>query len=167
MTSPLSTNHRIHGIYSVLPISDEYQACKEKEREPGPQQWLSLNWDQRWYQPSGGDCEISAFSSRYRAQAILLPRRAFAIILWLSPRHAVACRCLICSLMAAEVIPPPYVITAHDKRGLIVVTGAAVLAFVWSCFLIRVWLRWQSREWRSDGEYFTACESACTEKSRV
>ena len=54
--------------------------------------------------------------------------------------------------MAGEVIPPPYVITADDKRGLIVVSGAAVLAFVWSCFLIRVWLRMQSREWRSDGE---------------
>ncbi|KAI4690978.1 uncharacterized protein J4E88_002452 [Alternaria novae-zelandiae] len=52
--------------------------------------------------------------------------------------------------MAGEVIPPPYVISADDKRGLIVVTGAAVLAFVWSCFLIRVWLRLQSREWRSD-----------------
>ncbi|RAQ99963.1 hypothetical protein DDE82_007758 [Stemphylium lycopersici] len=61
--------------------------------------------------------------------------------------------------MAAEVIPPPYVITAHDKRGLIVVTGAAVLAFVWSCFLIRVWLRWQSREWRSDdGHHLTPCQ---------
>jgi hypothetical protein len=54
--------------------------------------------------------------------------------------------------MAGEVIPPPFVIGANDKRGLIVVTGAAVLAFVWSCFLIRVWLRLQSREWRSDGE---------------
>jgi hypothetical protein len=54
--------------------------------------------------------------------------------------------------MAGDVIPPPYVITADDKRGLIVVTGAAVLAFVWSCFLIRVWLRLQSREWRSDGK---------------
>lgn len=54
--------------------------------------------------------------------------------------------------MAGEVIPPPYVISADDKRGLIVVTGAAVLAFVWSCFLIRVWLRLQSREWRSDGK---------------
>ena len=63
--------------------------------------------------------------------------------------------------MAAEVIPPPYVITAHDKRGLLVITGAVVLAFVWSCFSIRIWLRLQSREWRSDGEYlsrYTACQ---------
>lgn len=48
------------------------------------------------------------------------------------------------------MIPPPYVITADDKRGLLVVTGAAVLAFVWCCFLIRLWLRFQTREWRSD-----------------
>ena len=68
--------------------------------------------------------------------------------------------------MAGEVIPPPYVITADDKRGLIVVTGAAVLAFVWSCFLIRVWLRWQSREWRSDG-HGEACDGVrltCAER---
>jgi hypothetical protein len=55
--------------------------------------------------------------------------------------------------MAGEVIPPPYVITANDKRGLIVVTGASVLAFVWCCSLIRVWLRWRLKEWRSDGEF--------------
>jgi hypothetical protein len=61
--------------------------------------------------------------------------------------------CTFCFSMANEVIPAPYIITANDKRGLIVVTGAAVLAFVWSCFLIRVWLRLQSREWRSDGEF--------------
>ena len=57
------------------------------------------------------------------------------------------------SFMAGNVIPPPYVITEHDKRGLIVVTGASVLAFVWCCSLIRLWLRWQLKEWRSDGEY--------------
>jgi hypothetical protein len=51
-------------------------------------------------------------------------------------------------MMAGEVIPPPYVITADDKRGLIVVTGAAVLAFVWCCFLIRLWLRFH--DWRFD-----------------
>lgn len=56
--------------------------------------------------------------------------------------------------MAGDVVPPPYVITANDKRGLIVVTGASVLAFVWCCSLIRVWLRWRLKEWRSDGEYF-------------
>jgi hypothetical protein len=52
--------------------------------------------------------------------------------------------------MATEVIPPPYVITGDDQRGLIVVTVAIVLAFVWTCSLIRMWLRWQSREWRPD-----------------
>jgi hypothetical protein len=74
-----------------------------------------------------------------------------------------------CSSMAGEVIPPPYVVTADDKRGLIVVSGAAVLAFVWSCFLIRVWLRVQSREWRSDGNYSmcpTVCKT-CTESDHL
>lgn len=67
--------------------------------------------------------------------------------------------------MAGQVIPPPYVITAHDKRGLIVVTGASVLAFVWCCSLIRVWLRWQLKEWRSDGEYFP-CNITHTHKKK-
>jgi hypothetical protein len=86
-------------------------------------------------------------------------------ILWPSRCLALAPHtCTSCFSMAGEVIPPPYVITADNKGGLIVVTGAAVLAFVWSCFLIRVWLRMQSGEWRSDGEclfYPTACET-CT-----
>ncbi|EUC42474.1 hypothetical protein COCMIDRAFT_28909 [Bipolaris oryzae ATCC 44560] len=58
--------------------------------------------------------------------------------------------------MAGDVIPPPYVITANDKRGLIVVTGASVLAFVWCCSLIRVWLRWRLKEWRSDDWWLAA-----------
>lgn len=57
---------------------------------------------------------------------------------------------------AGEVIPPPYVITANDKRGLIVVTGASVLAFVWSCSLIRLWLRWQLKQWRWDDWWLSA-----------
>ena len=69
--------------------------------------------------------------------------------------------------MAGEVIPPPYVITADDKRGLIVVTGAAVLAFVWSCFLIRVWLRLQSREWRSDDWWLAAATVLDTVQSAI
>jgi hypothetical protein len=82
-------------------------------------------------------------------------RRELPDTLWPSRRLALAHLSHIsCLSMAGEVISPPYVITADDKRGLIVVTGAAVLAFVWSCFLIRVWLRMQSREWRSDGECF-------------
>jgi hypothetical protein len=52
--------------------------------------------------------------------------------------------------MAREVFPPPYLITADDKRGLIVVTVALVLAFVYVCSLIRISLRWQSRDWRAD-----------------
>jgi hypothetical protein len=52
--------------------------------------------------------------------------------------------------MAAGVIPPPFFITADDKRGLIVVTVALVLAFVWTCSLIRIWLRYQARDWRAD-----------------
>jgi hypothetical protein len=52
--------------------------------------------------------------------------------------------------MATAVIPPPYFITADDKRGLIVVTVALVLAFVWTCSLIRIWLRWQKRDWKAD-----------------
>ncbi|KAF3039854.1 hypothetical protein E8E11_004310 [Didymella keratinophila] len=57
--------------------------------------------------------------------------------------------------MAGDVIPAPFQITENDKRGLIVVTAGCTLAFVWVCFIIRVWLRLQVREWRSD-DYFLA-----------
>ncbi|KAH6625761.1 hypothetical protein C7974DRAFT_206928 [Boeremia exigua] len=57
--------------------------------------------------------------------------------------------------MAGDVIQPPYTITEHDKRGLIAVTAGCTLAFVWVCFIIRLWLRTQVREWRSD-DYFLA-----------
>ncbi|KAJ8109857.1 hypothetical protein OPT61_g7153 [Boeremia exigua] len=57
--------------------------------------------------------------------------------------------------MAGDVIPPPFQITDVDKRGLIAVTAGCTLAFVWVCFIIRVWLRLQVREWRSD-DYFLA-----------
>jgi len=57
--------------------------------------------------------------------------------------------------MAGDVIPAPFKITNDDKRGLIVVTAGCTLAFVWVCFVIRVWLRLQVREWRSD-DYFLA-----------
>lgn len=50
----------------------------------------------------------------------------------------------------ATAIPPPYFITADDKRGLIVVTVALVLAFVGTCSVIRVWLRYQAKDWKSD-----------------
>lgn len=53
-------------------------------------------------------------------------------------------------LMAHDAIPPPYSITADDKRGLIVVIVAIVLAFVWVCSLIRIWLRYQARDWKND-----------------
>jgi hypothetical protein len=52
--------------------------------------------------------------------------------------------------MATAAIPPPFFITADDKRGLIVVTVALVLAFVWTCSLIRVWLRYKARDWKPD-----------------
>jgi hypothetical protein len=55
----------------------------------------------------------------------------------------------------ATPIPPPYVITADDKRGLVVVITGTTLSFVWTCLLIRVWLRWKTREWKSD-DYFLA-----------
>ncbi|KAF2629358.1 hypothetical protein BU25DRAFT_409253 [Macroventuria anomochaeta] len=57
--------------------------------------------------------------------------------------------------MAGDVIPAPFQITENDKRGLIVVTAGCTLAFIWVCFVIRVWLRLQVREWRSD-DYFLA-----------
>lgn len=57
--------------------------------------------------------------------------------------------------MAGDVIPAPFQITETDKRGLIIVTAWCTLAFVWVCFVIRVWLRFQVREWRSD-DYFLA-----------
>jgi hypothetical protein len=57
--------------------------------------------------------------------------------------------------MAGDVTPAPYQITDNDKRGLIVVTAGCTLAFVWVCFVIRIWLRLQVREWRSD-DYFLA-----------
>ncbi|KAF2477509.1 uncharacterized protein BDR25DRAFT_1643 [Lindgomyces ingoldianus] len=60
--------------------------------------------------------------------------------------------------MLTEVLPPPYVITLDDKRGLIVVITATTLSFVWTCFLIRIYLRVQTREWRSD-DYFLAAAS--------
>ncbi|KAF9691561.1 hypothetical protein EKO04_010289 [Ascochyta lentis] len=55
--------------------------------------------------------------------------------------------------MAGDVTPAPFAITDDDKRGLIVVTAGCTLAFVWVCFVIRVWLRLQVGEWRSD-DYF-------------
>jgi hypothetical protein len=57
--------------------------------------------------------------------------------------------------MAGDVTPAPFKITDDDKRGLIVVTAATTLAFVWVCFFVRIWLRLQVREWRSD-DYFLA-----------
>ncbi|KAF2015389.1 hypothetical protein BU24DRAFT_408611 [Aaosphaeria arxii CBS 175.79] len=59
------------------------------------------------------------------------------------------------SSSSSHVIPPPYKISGDDKRGLVVVTTATVLSFVWTCLVIRVWLRWKLREWRSD-DYFLA-----------
>ncbi|KAF2003152.1 hypothetical protein P154DRAFT_520505 [Amniculicola lignicola CBS 123094] len=57
--------------------------------------------------------------------------------------------------MSSQVVPPPFIISADDKRGLIVVTAAATLSFVWTCWLIRIWLRLTVREWKAD-DYFLA-----------
>lgn len=62
--------------------------------------------------------------------------------------------------MATEAIPPKYVITADDKRGLLVVTVALVFSFVWVCFLIRLWLRLQKREWKPD-DWVLAVATVC------
>ncbi|KAI8942070.1 hypothetical protein NX059_000169 [Plenodomus lindquistii] len=67
----------------------------------------------------------------------------------------------------AAVSPPRYFITADDKRGLIVVTGAVVLAYVWTCFLIRLWLRRQTREWRADDWALTVATFLDTAQSAV
>ncbi|KAH7374250.1 hypothetical protein BKA66DRAFT_468079 [Pyrenochaeta sp. MPI-SDFR-AT-0127] len=69
--------------------------------------------------------------------------------------------------MATEVIPPKYVITADDKRGLIVVTVAVVLSFVLTCFLIRLWLRLQTRDWKSDDWWLAAATLLHTAQSGV
>lgn len=50
----------------------------------------------------------------------------------------------------ATAIPPPYFITADDKRGLIVLTVALVLAFTGTCSAIRIWLRYKAKDWRPD-----------------
>jgi hypothetical protein len=47
-------------------------------------------------------------------------------------------------------LAPPYVITASDKRGLVVVIAATTLSFVWTCLLIRIYLRLKLREWKLD-----------------
>jgi hypothetical protein len=52
--------------------------------------------------------------------------------------------------MSIEVIPPPFVITDEDKRGLIVVTTATALSFIWTCLLVRTWQRLHTREWKWD-----------------
>ncbi|KAF2686399.1 hypothetical protein K458DRAFT_430231 [Lentithecium fluviatile CBS 122367] len=48
------------------------------------------------------------------------------------------------------VRPPPYIISADDKRGLVVVVTATALSFVIVCFLMRAWLRLRAGEWRDD-----------------
>ncbi|ORY15109.1 hypothetical protein BCR34DRAFT_598594 [Clohesyomyces aquaticus] len=58
--------------------------------------------------------------------------------------------------MSNEVIQPPYVIAPDDKRGLIVVMSGMSFSFVWTCFLIRIYLRLKTREWRSDDYFLTA-----------
>ncbi|OCL03637.1 hypothetical protein AOQ84DRAFT_325604 [Glonium stellatum] len=52
--------------------------------------------------------------------------------------------------MSTQILPPPYQITPDDKRGLVVVVTAVTLAFVWTCLLIRLYLRLKVREWKLD-----------------
>lgn len=66
------------------------------------------------------------------------------------------------TVMPGDVTPAPFQITDTDKRGLIVVTAGCTLAFVWVCFVIRVWMRLQVREWRSD-DYFLAAATVSLE----
>ncbi|KAF2650112.1 hypothetical protein K491DRAFT_155473 [Lophiostoma macrostomum CBS 122681] len=54
-----------------------------------------------------------------------------------------------------SVTAAPYVISENDKRGLVVVITATTLSFVWTCWSIRIWLRYNTREWRPD-DYFLA-----------
>lgn len=58
--------------------------------------------------------------------------------------------------MSIEAIPPPFVITADDKRGLIVVITVTTLSVIWTCLLIRIWLRSKSREWKLDDCFLAA-----------
>ncbi|KAF2030743.1 hypothetical protein EK21DRAFT_64705 [Setomelanomma holmii] len=69
--------------------------------------------------------------------------------------------------MPTDPIPPPYFITADDKRGLIVVTVAIVLAFVWVCSLIRIWLRYQTRDWKADDWLLSAATVLDTAQSGI
>jgi hypothetical protein len=56
----------------------------------------------------------------------------------------------------AEVIPPPYFITPTDRRGLVVVMTALVLAFVWTSLVIRLYLRVKLKEWKIDDSFLVA-----------
>jgi len=58
--------------------------------------------------------------------------------------------------MSIEVILPPFVITDNDKRGLVVVITVTLLSFVWTCLLVRIWMRLNSREWKSDDFFLAA-----------
>ncbi|KAF2729964.1 hypothetical protein EJ04DRAFT_57431 [Polyplosphaeria fusca] len=69
--------------------------------------------------------------------------------------------------MSTEVIPPPFVITSDDKRGLIVVTTAITLSFVWTCQLIRIWLRFKAREWKADDYVLAAATILASSQSAL
>ena len=62
----------------------------------------------------------------------------------------------------AAVIPPPYVIADDDKRGLVVVVTATTLSFVWTCLLIRIWLRFKPQEWKLDDYFLVAATVSST-----
>ncbi|KAF1965591.1 hypothetical protein BU23DRAFT_545768 [Bimuria novae-zelandiae CBS 107.79] len=64
--------------------------------------------------------------------------------------------------------PPPYFITEVDKQGLIAVSTAITLAFVWTCFGIRIWLRCRSVEsWKLDDNFLAGATILSTAQSAV
>jgi len=52
--------------------------------------------------------------------------------------------------MAWEVVPPRYRIADDDQRGVVVVINAMMLAFVWTCFCIRLSFRYKPADWKVD-----------------
>ncbi|KAF2497949.1 hypothetical protein BU16DRAFT_439113, partial [Lophium mytilinum] len=64
-------------------------------------------------------------------------------------------------------IPPPYFITPTDKRGLVVVITALTLAFVWTCLIVRLYLRVKVKEWKADDYFLVAATVFDTIQSAV
>ncbi|OCK77180.1 hypothetical protein K432DRAFT_127387 [Lepidopterella palustris CBS 459.81] len=69
--------------------------------------------------------------------------------------------------MSTQVVPPPYQITPDDKRGLVVVITGLTLAFVWTCFFIRLHLRLKVKEWKLDDSFLGAATVFGTIQSAI